>query len=77
MASLPSLAKRIILHPWSSFSDIAVFVLKRDVKLQPTNWVQQTALNDVDMVPAGDADIAVTAQLTAAIGLSGIQYSDR
>jgi len=37
IASLPSLGKRIILHPWPFISDIAVFVLKRDVKFQSTN----------------------------------------
>jgi len=35
--ALPSLGKRITLHRWPFVSDIAVFVLKRDVKLQPTN----------------------------------------
>jgi len=30
--------ERITLHPRPFISDIAVFVLKRDVKLQPTNW---------------------------------------
>jgi len=34
-------------------------------------------LDNVDVVLAGGADPAVTAQLTAAIGLSGIQLSDR
>jgi len=28
----------IALHPWPFVSDIAIFVLKRDVKLQLTNW---------------------------------------
>ena len=31
------MGKRISLHPWPFVSDIAVFVLKRDVKLQPAN----------------------------------------
>jgi len=37
IATLPSLGKRITLHPWLFVFDIAVFVLKRDIKLQPTN----------------------------------------
>jgi len=37
IASLPLLGERITLHSRPFVSDIAVFVLKRDVKLQPTN----------------------------------------
>ena len=29
---------RITFHPWPFVSDIAIFVLKRDVKLQLTNF---------------------------------------
>ena len=41
IASLPSLGKRITLHPCFFVSDIAIFVLERDVQLQPTNRVRR------------------------------------
>jgi len=43
---------RITFHPWPFFSDIAIFVLKRDVKLQLTNsFALQWAIGDMRTLP--------------------------